>query len=200
MRATKQLERTREVNEWRLNVGRAVDVLRADNVALFDDPTRAMDFSIFSRDVEMVDARLPGFHLHGLDAYRKLLQSLQWSMSFACESARLEITAMPPPINNNVYMRWRLHLVPRDVLAPAKGFLQPLGTANPLLLSRAAPVTVEGYSRYEFDPWSAEIVKHSVEITNPPMSLTDVLQQYTTGLLWARDPSPVRMPQVASAM
>lgn len=31
------------------------------------------------------------------------------------------------------------------------------------------PFIVEGYSRYEFDPWSAAIVKHTIDITNPPM-------------------------------
>ena len=40
---------------------------------------------------------------------------------------------------------------------------------------------VRGYSKYEFDPWSGEVTKHSVDIKNPPMFLTDLFRQHPSG-------------------
>ena len=52
-----------------------------------------------------------------------------------------------------------------------------------------APFIVEGYSNYEFDPWTAEaprrqawsrgrqVTRHSVDIKNPPLFITDLLKQ-----------------------
>lgn len=165
-------------SEWRMNVGHAIDVLRRDTVALFATPGYTPDFSIFSEDVEVVDARLPSFQLHGLATYQQVLATLQWSVQTACDQSSFEITAMTPPVNNEVYMRWRLLLWPKDMLASAKGLFSGTRPLLPGGQRAGLPYTVEGYSRYAFDPWSGEIVRHSIDITNPPMYITDLIRQY----------------------
>jgi len=181
------LEKVRTTSMWRLNVGHAIDVLRNDIQALFDDSSsRQPDFTIFSEDITFVDARLPEFPLEGLKTYKQVLSTLRWSVITACERSTVEITNLSPPVNNEVYIRWRLHLTPRDVLASAKGLLAPLGSANPFLSASVIgmPFIVEGYSRYEFHPWTAEIIKHTIDITNPPMRIMDLLNQYTQAPVW----------------
>mmetsp|Transcript_115102 Transcript_115102/g.289620 ORF Transcript_115102/g.289620 Transcript_115102/m.289620 type:complete len:407 (+) Transcript_115102:54-1274(+) len=195
-------------SEWRLGVGRAIDVLRRDAVALFENGDHALDFTIFSEDIEFVDARLPSFRLSGLATYQRVLSTLRWSVSAACDVSKLEITATSPPVNNEVYMRWRLHLWPRDPWASAKGlFMAAPGAGNPwqsLVSSPAVgsglPFIVEGYSRYEFDPWTAEIVKHTIDITNPPMYLNELLQSYNPIPAWLTPvPHGVGVPLGATA-
>jgi len=145
-----------------------------------------------------VDARLPSFKLQGLNSYKQALKTLRWSVANACEKAHLEITSLHVPVKSEIYMRWRLQLWPKDILASAKGLFAPLGSSNPFLFSSliGMPFVVEGYSRYEFHPWSGKIVKHTIEITNPPTYLTDLLQQQTLTSWWAHffpEPSYPRM-------
>lgn len=150
--------------EWRLGVGRAIDVLRADVTKLFSSGRpHTPDLSIFSDDVEIVDARLPSFQVRGLATYQRILSTMDWSVRTTCEQSLMEITSVSPPVNNEVYMRWRLHLWFKSAS---------------LLGIGGAPLTVEGYSRYEFQPWTAEIVKHTIDITNPPTYIADLIRQY----------------------
>lgn len=184
-------EKRKPPSEWRLSVGHAIDVLRSDVVHFFSterEQHHTPDFSIYDENLEVVDARLPSFQLHGITSYQRVLASLQWSVSAACERSHMEITATSLPVNNVVYMRWRLQLWPKDVLARAKGLLfSPLGGGSPLddyagLVG--TPYVVEGYSNYEFHPWTGAIVKHTIDITNPPMYIVDVLRQYAQGPTW----------------
>jgi len=188
-------------SEWRLSVGHAIDVLRRDVVALYDTEHES-DFSIFSDTIQVVDARLPSFQLSGIEGYQRFLAALKWSVGTTCEQSRTEITALSPPVNNEIYVRWRLHLWPKDMLATATGFLAPLSTSTPSPFP-GQPFVIEGYSRYEFHPWSAEIVKHTIDITNPPMYVTDLLQQYASVPAWLTPITngvgvPSVMPQTAS--
>jgi len=166
-------------SEWRLGVGKAIDVLRTDIIGLFEHEGHMLDYSIYSEDIAFVDARLPSFKLNGLDTYKQVLSALQWSAWTTCEQRTFEITALSPPVNNEIYMRWRLHLWPKDVLASSSGI----------------PFVVEGYSRYQFDPWSAKIVRHSIDITNPPTYINDLIAQFTTGFTWQ---SPVTLAGIPS--
>lgn len=170
-------------SEWRLGVGHAIDVLRRDVPALFSDELCTPDFSIYSENIQVADARLPSFQLNGLAAYQRILSTLQWSVRAACVHRRMEIMSMTPPVNNEIYMRWRLTLQLKDMLAPARGFLS-FGT------SLEVPFVVEGYSRYEFEPWSASIIKHTIDITNPPTYIEDLVARYAQGISW---PSPVQV-------
>lgn len=160
-------------SQWRLNVGRALDVLRRDVAGLFSRRNYTPDFSIYSPEIEVTDARLPSFKIKGLASYQQILSTLQWSLRTTCHSSKLEITSITPPVNNDMYLRWRLKLWFKDVRSWF-GIGQTLGT------SAEIPFIVEGYSKYTFDPWSAEIVKHTIDITNPPMYLSDLMASYAS--------------------
>lgn len=190
---------TRPPSEYRLTLGHAIDVLRTDVSGIFDRGTHPVDFSIFSEDVEVVDARVPSFRINGLRNYQQVISTLQWSVQASCEDSNLQITALNLPMNNEVYMRWRLQLWPRDVFASAKSLFAPLDSpATRDIFSIGLPIIVEGYSRYEFDPWSAEIVRHTIDITNPPMPLSDLMtSQHALNFAWltpSMTPSGVRFP------
>lgn len=162
---------SRTGSQWRLNVGRALDVLRRDVAGLFSRRNYTPDFSIYSPEIEVTDARLPSFKIKGLASYQQVLSTLQWSLRTTCHSSKLEITSITPPVNNDMYLRWRLKLWFKDVRSWF-GIGQTLGA------SAEIPFIVEGYSKYTFDPWSAEIVKHTIDITNPPMYLSDLMASY----------------------
>jgi len=166
------LERKPAVNsEWRLGVGKAIDVLRRDYQGLFGYTPSTPDFSIYSPSIEVTDARLPSFRLKGIATYEQVLSTLQWSVKTTCSRSVMEVTSVSPPVNNEMYMRWRLKLWFKDV----RSLLAPAFGTSPQFLSADGPLIVEGYSRYTFDPWSAEIVKHAIDITNPPTYLQDLV-------------------------
>eukprot|EP00438_Fugacium_kawagutii_P034933 Skav206394 [mRNA] locus=scaffold834:675425:676784:- [translate_table: standard] len=131
------------------------------------------DFSIYSTDIEVTDARLPSFKIKGLASYQQVLSTLKWSVSPPCHSSKLEITSITPPVNNDMYLRWRLKLWFKDVPSI-------LGIGQTLSTNAEVPFIVEGYSKYTFDAWSAEIVKHTIDITNPPMYLSDLMASYAS--------------------
>jgi len=116
------------------------------------------------------------------------MDAIRWSVIAACEHQRMEITSVSPPVNGIVYMRWRLQLWPKSPLASAKELLTPtLSWNHPLLRTGGLgePTVVEGYSRYEFDAWHGKIVRHSIDITNPPTPLQNLLK-----------PSAAQMPML----
>lgn len=121
---------------------------------------------------EVTDARLPSFKIRGLASYQQVLSTLKWSVRTTCHSSKLEITSITPPVNNDMYLRWRLKLWFKDVPS-ILGIGQTLSTTE-------VPFIVEGYSKYTFDAWSAEIVKHTIDITNPPMYLSDLMASYAS--------------------
>eukprot|EP00929_Paragymnodinium_shiwhaense_P108872 TRINITY_DN75220_c0_g1_i1.p1 TRINITY_DN75220_c0_g1~~TRINITY_DN75220_c0_g1_i1.p1 ORF type:complete len:391 (+),score=61.97 TRINITY_DN75220_c0_g1_i1:115-1287(+) len=177
-----KLRRPSLASEWRLNVGRAIDVLRVDTVALFEENDQHVpDLSIFDENIEILDARMPSFQLRGLQTYQQVLASLRWWVRSSCDTSDATITSVSPPVNNEVYMRWRLTLLPKDVIASATGFLAPWGMASSLRnmgLGPGLPFIIEGYSKYEFHPWSGKIVKHTIDITNPPIAILDLIRKY----------------------
>jgi len=171
--------------EWRWKVGKAIDVLRSDAVASATEQGE-QDFSIFSQDVVLDVAQMPQFQVHGLDAYRRAMNMIRWSTQSAFERYRVEVLSVTPPAAGVVYMRWRVHLWPIDPLAPARQFLAPLLSWDNALLYRhhhaEQAEVVDGYSRYEFDPWSAEIIRHTIDFKNPPSYLTEMLRSDSAGV------------------
>ena len=138
----------------------------------------------FRCSIQVTDARLPSFKIKGLASYQQVLSTLQWSIGTTCHSSKLEITSITPPVNNDMYMRWRLKLWFKDVRSW-------LGIGQTLSLNGDVPFIVEGYSKYTFDPWSAEIVKHSIDITNPPMYLSELMTNYATPSWLTASPQPM---------
>lgn len=204
--ATSSNEEQKSAKEWRMSVGHAIDVLRNDVVELFANEQHNPDFSVFSDDIVFADARVPGFELRGLSVYQSALATLRWSVFASCDKAHVEITSLRPPFNGEVRMRWRLRLWPKDVLAPAKELLAPaLGTAIQMhSVVAGTPFTLEGYSVYDFDSWSAQIVKHTIEVTNPPMFIADLLAEHASEYFPSATPAltglgvPKMWPQVST--
>lgn len=177
------------LEDWRLGAGHVLDVLRSDVPGLFatgfSRPGHQPDVSIFHEDVRFVDARAPNFELKGRSTYRQFLAALRWSVQAACDESRLEITALSPPVNNEIFMRWRLQLWPKDMMSLA----QDLMSVEPrAALGHGEPTIIEGYSRYELDPWSAEVMKHTVDITNPPMYIADLVRRLGFDAEWGVAP------------
>jgi len=187
-----------QASEWRLDLGHAIDVLRRDVPAMINSYSYEPDYAIFSQDVIFEDARLPSFRLEGLEAYKTTIDMFRWSLRAACDRHKMQVMSISPPLNGVIYMRWRLQVWPKDPLGPAKDFFSRetwSWHSLPLYGYGAAsePTIIDGYSTYEIDPWTAKIVKHAIEITNPPTLLRD--------LLAGRLPSfqlGSRMPQVMS--
>jgi len=188
-RSSRVLQRAH--SQWQMDVARAVDELRVDVPGLLKKGHK-VDYSIYSPDITLEDVRLPSFKVKGIENYRSALEMLRWSLRAACDHQQIEVTSVSGPLNGVVHMRWRLLLWPKDLLLPAKDFLQwpSTGMRSPLLMhAMREPFIVEGYSRYEFDAWSGKIIRHTLDITNPPVPLMDLL---THGFA-----SPLRGLQVA---
>ncbi|CAJ1421349.1 unnamed protein product [Effrenium voratum] len=171
----------RGLNDWHVKVAHAVDVLQDDVPELFFSyggmGGRLPDFSIYSPEISFVDERAPGFELKGLNTYKRFLSALRWSVQSMSEESKLEITAMSKVLEaQQLRLRWRLHLWPKGLVGHAMALFAP-GLQQTHYSE--APVIIEGYSKYEFDPWSGEVTKHSVDIKNPPMFLTDLFRQYS---------------------
>eukprot|EP00931_Biecheleriopsis_adriatica_P094652 TRINITY_DN68281_c0_g1_i1.p1 TRINITY_DN68281_c0_g1~~TRINITY_DN68281_c0_g1_i1.p1 ORF type:complete len:376 (+),score=49.96 TRINITY_DN68281_c0_g1_i1:29-1129(+) len=192
--ASEKLEKSGKKQDWHLQVGHAIDVLRTDVPMILNSIDGvggpAPDFSIFSPDVAFVDARAPDFVLQGLPMYKRFISVVRWSARSMYEESKLDITSLRQPINNELYIRWRLNLWPKGVLSYAKEIFAPSWSPHHTRVpGEDAPLVVEGYSRYEFDPWSAEIVKHTIDITNPPLFIADLLRQHIPSDMQGR-PSP----------
>jgi hypothetical protein len=95
----------------------------------------------------------------------------------------MEVVATRPPENGEVYMRWRLHLWPRDVLSI-------FSNAEP-----GRPSVVDGYSRYLFDPWTAAVVTHTIDIVNPPTLLGQFLSNGQPAQAWGAPLVPGMLSQ-----
>jgi hypothetical protein len=159
-------------NDWRLQLGSAIDALRTDIPALCQKGEYHPDYSIFADDITFLDARAPSFQLHGKDLYHQTLSALSWAVKASSDACAMEITALRPPIeSSDLLVRWRITMWPKSIL-PRK-----LYNSNPLMSlgSSGKPFLLEGYSRYDFDPWSAIISKHTIEVTNPPLGIQDLI-------------------------
>ncbi|CAE7497214.1 unnamed protein product [Symbiodinium natans] len=180
-----------EARNFRMNLGHALDVLRRDVPHMFDK-SYDLDYSIFSPSVVAEDARMPNVQMRGLEAYRTTIDLIRQVVRTTCDHHKMEIQSISVPVNSVVYVRWRLQIWPKDPLGPAKVFLNPAWRlfSSPLHDYGAAvePTILEGYSKYDFDAWSGEIVKHAVEVTLPPMLLKDFVQQPSFAFLFLSAP------------
>jgi len=176
--ASAQQEGDTSGQDWRRKVGKAIDTLKADVIASANDEAD-WDLSIFSQDVVLDLAQFPSLRVTGLVAYRRALDTLHWSMRSLFEGRRVEVLSISAPTNGVVYMRWRIHLLPRDHLAPARRLLASMLDHHPLLSgNHRAPEPEDvwdGYSCYEFDPWTADIVRHTIDLKSPPRTLQGFL-------------------------
>ena len=188
---------------WNVKVAHAVDILHEDVPEMFLSYSgmggRTPDFSIYSDDMQFVDERAPGFAMKGLTMYKRFLSALRWSLRSMFEESKLEITSMSRTlVNSQLSVRWRLHLWPKGLMNVALEIFSPTlqswGLHQNSHHEWEAPFIVEGYSTYEFDPWTAEVIRHSVDIKNPPMFITDLLKQYSTPEIRTAVPCGLSLP------
>eukprot|EP00438_Fugacium_kawagutii_P012838 Skav200130 [mRNA] locus=scaffold4172:99507:100508:+ [translate_table: standard] len=188
---------------WQLKVAHAVDVLHRDMPDLFESYSgmggRTHDFSIYSSNIQFADERAPGMEMEGLPTYKRFLSAMRWSLRSMFEESKMEITSMSRTlINGQLSVRWRLHLWPKGLMTVALEMFSPTLKNWGLHQNHhsfEAPFILEGYSNYDFDPWTAEVTRHSVDIKNPPMFITDLLKYSTPEM----QPVPLSMPYGMSA-
>jgi hypothetical protein len=152
-----------KANEQRFGIIEAIAALRVDVPGLIHNATHEADYSIFSPIVVLEDARLPSFRVKGLDRYRSSLNAISSSVRAACEKQHMEILSVSPPVDGTVRVHWRMKL-----------WLK----AQYSIWRQREVVIAEGYSQYSFDPWSAKIIRHKIDITNPPMPLVESMNAH----------------------
>jgi len=132
-----------EQNEYEINRGRAMDILRQDYPDIL---TQDLDYSIYDDDLVVVDPS--GVTLHGLNAYKTSFQFLHAVVNFFyCEEASgVTFRMVYDWARNNVRISWNAVLVPKAIYG---------GSRNKLY--------VDGISVYEVDRTSGKISKHSIE-------------------------------------
>lgn len=129
--------------EFEMNLGKAIDTLRKDYPDML---TRSPDFTIYDRDIEVVDPS--GVTLRSLQSYKTSFQFLHMLIKvFYCqEQSGLTFRLIYDCARKNVRVSWNAYLVPRAIYG---------GTRNKL--------HVDGISVYEVDQGSGLISQHRVE-------------------------------------
>lgn len=129
--------------EFEMNLGKAIDTLRKDYPDML---TRLPDFTIYDRDIEVVDPS--GVTLHSLQSYKTSFQFLHMVIKvFYCpEQSGLTFRLVYDCARKSVRVSWNAYLVPRAIYG---------GTRNKL--------HVDGISVYEVDQASGLISQHRVE-------------------------------------
>lgn len=129
--------------EFEMNLGKAIDTLRKDYPEML---TRSPDFTIYDRDIEVVDPS--GVTLHSLQSYKTSFRFLHMVIKvFYCpEQSGLTYRLVYDCARKNIRVSWNAYLVPRAIYG---------GTRNKLY--------VDGISVYEVDQSSGLISQHRVE-------------------------------------
>jgi len=131
---------------FKLNQGRAIDILRHDYPLFF---ARKPDLSIFTKDVELHDSS--GKRLSGLRQYEKVFDLLLFLRRTTMQDA--EVTYRVYVVDEDIRVRWSAKLWMRD---PALGLTSVMGSGEP------AVVHVDGVSIYELD-YEGKVCRHRLE-------------------------------------
>lgn len=146
---------------------------------MFTAPEKVPDYSIFAEDVVLEVVQLPEIKIRDKANYIGVLNGMRWSVQTVCDEAHMEIISLTPPMNSEIHMRWRLKLWPKDPFASLQEFLDAPKDGwrtHRVNVEGRDPYIVEGYSKYQFDPWRGRIVRHRIDFTNPPMFTQEVLR------------------------
>mmetsp|Transcript_10729 Transcript_10729/g.15787 ORF Transcript_10729/g.15787 Transcript_10729/m.15787 type:complete len:254 (-) Transcript_10729:88-849(-) len=150
-----------ERNEFRLNLGRAMDVLKKDYPEIL---RRSPDFSIYHQDISLVDPS--GVQLSGLRNYKSAFSILQKMVNFlySSEKSTIQIRMTYDFAFSSIRISWNLELYPKV-----------LGLR---------PLYVDGISMYKLDAPSGKIIEHKIDnlIINqrpirPPYGIFSALMQ-----------------------
>jgi len=145
--SAKRPEGPRGPSVFKLNQGRAIDVLRSDYPRLFD---RKPDLSIFTKDVQLHDPS--GKRLSGLRQYDRVFDMLRFLRSSCMQDAEITYRLVVDH-DEKIKVRWSTKLWMRD---PALGLTSLLASGTPAL------VHLDGVSVYELDA-EGKIDRHRLE-------------------------------------
>lgn len=150
-----------ERTEFRLNLGRAMDVLKRDYPEIL---RRSPDFSIYHHDITLADPS--GVQLSGLKNYKSAFSLLQKLVNFlySSEKSTIQIRMTYDFAFSSIRISWNLELFPR--------------------LIGLRPLYVDGISMYKLDGPSGKIIEHKIDnlIINqrpitPPYGIFSTLTQ-----------------------
>jgi len=141
-----------EVSDFELSVGRALDTLRSDYPYLLTAPP---DFSLYDRDIEVVDPS--GVRIHGLSSYRNSFRLLHTviKLIYCTERSDMTFKMCYDKARQNIRCSWRARVVPREIFGGLRTTLH-----------------VDGISVYELDRGTGNITQHRIEqllINNIPV-------------------------------
>merc|ERR1719440_2584787 len=148
-------------NAFKLNQGRAIDVLRSDYPALF---TQKPDLSIFTEHVELRDPS--GKRLKGKENYEKVFDALRFLRRTTMQDA--QVTYRLVVVDMKIKVRWSAKLWMRD----------PIIGSTSMYNGEPAVVHLDGVSNYDLDD-NGQIYKHSIEniVMNGPNEAAPVQLQ-----------------------
>jgi len=144
---TKPPKGPRGPSVFKLNQGRAIDVLRSDYPRLFE---RKPDLSIFTKDVQLHDPS--GKRLSGLRQYDRVFDMLRFLRSSCMQDAEITYRLVVDH-DEKIKVRWSTKLWMRD---PALGLTSFVASGTPAL------VHLDGVSVYELDS-EGKIDRHRLE-------------------------------------
>lgn len=133
---------TDERNEYKLNLGKALDTLRSDYPKIFE---ACPDFSIYHQSLEVIDPS--GVTLHGLNNYKNFFRVLRGIVSFfyCADKSNLTFRLVYDWARSSIRVAWHVTLIPKAIYG---------GVRNPLY--------VDGVSVYETNNIGV-ITQHRVE-------------------------------------
>ena len=172
------------------NVGEATDTVRNDHAQI---PRLAPGLNVADPRVSLEIAQVSALKFSGLTQYRQFWDNFRTGVELISASATSEVVNV---VQSGLYLRvrWRLIMIPKDVLSgaqsavqAAKGAFGNLERSVPAVkdlfqagdfLKQAEDWTsqasqapaervVEFNSIYELDCWSGRIVKHTLEFRSP---------------------------------
>jgi len=170
-----------ERREFEINLGRAIDTLRADYPDLLKS---APDFDIYSEKIVAVDPG--GAELVGITAYKRFFKFLHMAIGlfYNKEESGVTFKLVYDWARGDIRVSWHASVMPKS-LFPIE------------------PLRVDGISVYEFSPTSGKITKHRIDNVNinnievrapqgifEPASYSGV----ATGGIWSSVPAPVGVP------
>ena len=132
-----------EENEFKMAVGKAIDTLRKDYPDILE---RSPDFSIYDKDIEVVDPS--GVTLHGVRNYKTSFSFMHGLVKFfyCPKDSGLTFRLMYDTLRHSIRVSWNAVLVPRAIYGGERNLLH-----------------VDGISVYDFDRSTGQIVKHHIE-------------------------------------
>jgi len=152
--------------EFELNRGLAVDTLLQDYPYIL---TKASDYSIFRKDVVLMDAQ--GFSITGLKAYELFFGLLRRLARTLFASASVSVILMDKYAHDKsrIRLRWKVEVNAAGdnaIATTERDMLKKMGFEGNFNHESSSGAILEGISVYKIDA-QGMILSHTIEITEP---------------------------------